>query len=83
MAGCGTRKGLKMIDRYTKSVLTVIAILLAVIVARDIPIVRDALAAADFKNTVPVTIIEIDRCGDSPPGDCSWDAIQGVTTGPM
>ena len=62
-----------MIDRYTRIVLTTIAILLGVIVVRDVPIVREALAADDYFGTVPVTIVAIDNCGNY--SGCEWDTI--------
>lgn len=61
-----------MIDRYTKVILTVIAVSLVTIVLRDIPIVRDAIAqSAGYKgNTVAVPIRGIDECAK-----CAWEPL--------
>ena len=61
-----------MIDKYTKVILTVIAVCLVVIVLRDIPIVRDAIAqSAGYKgDTIAVTIRGIDECGS-----CAWEPL--------
>lgn len=63
-----------MVDRYTKAVLTVIAVCLLWIVIRDIPLVSTAWAQSGFPTyrggTVPVTIRGIDECGS-----CSWESL--------
>ena len=61
-----------MIDKYTKGVLTVIALMLTVIVVRDIPFVREAMAQGGWYtgDTVPVTIRGIDECSS-----CRWEAL--------
>lgn len=62
-----------MSDRYTKFVLSVIAICLIVIVARVIPFVSKALAQAALYrgDTIGVTIRGIDECSS-----CRWEAIK-------
>jgi hypothetical protein len=61
-----------MVDRYTKTILTIIALSLVIIILRDVPIVRDAVAqTTGYKgNTVAVTIRGIDECTE-----CAWDTI--------
>lgn len=61
-----------MVDRYTKLVLTVIAVLLTVIVVRDVAVVQTALAQGGWYrgNTVPVTIRGIDECPS-----CRWEPL--------
>lgn len=59
-------------DRYTKVILTIIALNLSVIVVRDLPIVSEALAQAGWYtgDTVPVTIRGIDECSS-----CRWESL--------
>ena len=61
-----------MIDRYTKVVLTVIAVCLVVIVARDIPIVRVAVAETTGYRDAPTEVIirGIDECSS-----CRWESL--------
>lgn len=61
-----------MSDRYTKIVLTVIAFCLIIIIVRDIPFVREAIAQSwpSYNGTVPVTIRGIDECSS-----CRWESI--------
>jgi hypothetical protein len=61
-----------MIDRYTKTVLTVIALMLTIIVARDIPFISKALAQNGWYDgdTIPVTIRGIDECSS-----CRWESL--------
>ena len=61
-----------MIDRYTKTVLTIIAALLAIIVIRDIPLVATTFAQAGLYkgDTVAVTIRGIDECSS-----CRWESL--------
>ena len=63
-----------MIDRYTKVILTIIAVCLVIVVLRDVPIIQEALAQnALYKGgTIAVTIRGIDR------GECSgclWEPL--------
>ena len=46
-----------MVDRYTKAVLTVIAVCLAIIAVRDLPFARTATA----QDKVHVVVDEVDR----------------------
>ncbi len=57
-----------MVDRYTKLVLTVIAVLLTVIVFREVAVVQTALGYTG--DTVAVTIRGIDECGS-----CRWEPL--------
>jgi hypothetical protein len=59
-------------DRYTKVVLTIIAVCLCVIVLRDIPVISTAMAQHGWYrgDTVPVTIRGIDECGP-----CAWEPL--------
>jgi hypothetical protein len=61
-----------MIDRYTKAVLTAIALLLGVIVARDIPFIGAAFAQVGLYkgDTIAVTIRGIDECPR-----CRWEPL--------
>ncbi len=61
-----------MVDAYTKILLTVIAACLTIIVARDIPVVSEAMAQSGWYrgDTIPVTIRGIDECSS-----CRWEAL--------
>ena len=63
-----------MVDRYTKFVLTIIAICLVWIVLRDLPLVETVRAQSGFPvytgGTVPVTIRGIDECAS-----CRWEPL--------
>ncbi len=61
-----------MIDAYMKTVLTVIAAMLTVIVVRDVPLVQSALAQGGLYKggTIAVTIRGIDECGN-----CRWEPL--------
>ena len=61
-----------MIDRYTKVILTIIAVCLVIVVLRDVPIIQEALAQnALYKGgTIAVTIRGIDECGS-----CAWEPL--------
>jgi hypothetical protein len=60
-----------MIDKYTKAILTVIAVSLVVIILRDIPLVREAFAQSGYTGgTVAVTIRGIDECPS-----CRWEPL--------
>lgn len=64
-----------MVDAYTKTILTIISVLLTVIVVRDIPFVSEALAQSGWYrgDTVPVTIRGIDECPS-----CRWESLPVV-----
>jgi hypothetical protein len=51
-------EGREMVDRYTKVVLTVIAVCLAIIAARDLPFARNAIAQ---DNKVHVVVDEVNQ----------------------
>jgi hypothetical protein len=59
-------------DSYSKLVLTVIAIMLTVIVAREIPVFQPALAQSGLYKggTIAVTIRGIDECLA-----CGWQPL--------
>lgn len=61
-----------MTDRYTRFILTIIAVCLTIIVVRDIPFVSKALAQASLYrgDTLAVTIRGIDECSG-----CRWEAL--------
>jgi hypothetical protein len=61
-----------MIDKYTKVILTIIAVSLVIIILRDVPIIKEALAqTAGYKgSTIAVTIRGIDECGS-----CAWEPL--------
>lgn len=61
-----------MVDKYTKVILTIIAVSLVIIILRDVPIIREALAqTAGYKGgTIAVTIRGIDECGS-----CAWEPL--------
>ena len=60
-----------MVDRYTKAVLTVIAICLVILIARDVPLIKSALAQANmYEGAMPVVVRGFDQCRE-----CSWDYL--------
>ena len=61
-----------MIDRYTKVILTIIAVCLVIVVLRDVPIIQEALAqnALYRGDTIAVTIRGIDECSG-----CRWEPL--------
>jgi len=63
-----------MVDRYTRFILTVIAVCLVWIVIRDTPVVATVLAQAGLPTykggTVHVTIRGIDECTS-----CAWESL--------
>ncbi len=61
-----------MVDNYTKTLLTIIAFCLTIMVVRDIPLISEAMAQSGWYrgDTIPVTIRGIDECGS-----CRWEAL--------
>ena len=61
-----------MLDRYSKIVLSVIALCLVIIVLRDIPFISKAMAQAGLYrgDTVAVTIRGIYECPS-----CRWEPL--------
>lgn len=72
-----------MVDRYTKSVLTIIAAALVVIAVRGLDVAAPALAQqqgiSPRNGTMPVTIVGIDRNGCPGFDPCPWHPVVTVS----